>query len=470
MNLLINKIVGFFKWQSMISKDKILGEIPSNEKIYRRTFDIAWPSAMESISMALIGAVDMMMVGNLGANAIASVGISTQPKFIVMAPIMALNIAVTVLVSRRKGEGNQQSANEYLLTAWFISGVLSVLLSVLGIIFAREMLSFAGANSDYIDMAVKYIRIVLIGNIFYCMALTISSAQRGVGLTKISLKINLAANLVNLVLNALLINGLFFFPRLEVVGAAIANSIGNFVAFVIAVKSITNSNGYLYYKNGGKVIDFKAMKDIYNIASTSIFEQMFLRIGFLMYAKSVAGLGTLAFAAHQVTMNVMHMSFSIGDGLSIATSSLVGQSLGSKRSDMAIIHGLVSQRIGLLLAIIVSIIIVIFRVPILHLFTNDLSVVKEAFIPMTILSVCILFQIPQVITIGSLRGAGDVKFVASLMFVSVTLLRPGLAYILSYPMGLGLAGAWLSVLLDQFTRSYVSSKRFKKAKWVNIEV
>ncbi|NLC96459.1 MAG: MATE family efflux transporter [Erysipelotrichaceae bacterium] len=466
----MNKFLNFFKWQSMIKENQIVGEIPSNSKIYKKTFDIAWPSALESVSMALIGAVDMMMVGNLGANAIAGVGISTQPKFLLMAPNMAVNIAVTVLVSRRKGEDNRNSANEYLLSAWFISGILAFFLSLLGIIFAPQILKFSGANMEYLDLAVDYFRIVLVGNFFYCMALTISSAQRGVGLTKISLKINLAANLVNLVFNALLINGLFFFPRLEVVGAAIATTIGNFIAFVISVKSITNSEEYLYIGVGGKIIDLNAMKDIYKISSTSVLEQLFLRVGFLMYSKSVAGLGTLSFAAHQVTMNMMHMSFSIGDGLSIATSSLVGQSLGSQRSDMAIIHGLVSQRIGVFLAILTSISLIVFRVPLLLLFTNDLDVIKAATLPMTILSVCVLFQIPQVILVGSLRGAGDIKFVATLMFISVSILRPGLAYLLIYPLNLGLVGAWLSVLLDQITRSVVSSSRFKKAEWINIEV
>ena len=466
----MDSILNFFRWKSMINENQIVGEIPDNKRIYKRTFDIAWPSAMESVSLALIGAVDMMMVGNLGASAISAVGIGNQPKLLATAPIMALNIAVTVLVSRRRGENNKKSANEYLLTAWFLSGVIAFFMSLISIVFAPSFLTFAGANKEYLDLAVSYFSIVMVGNFFYCMALTISSAQRGVGLTKISLKINLAANLVNLVLNALLINGLFFFPKLGVVGAAIATAIGNFVAFLIAVKSITNHEEYLFIGHGGKVIDFNAMNDIYRIASASFIEQMFMRFGFLMYAKSVAGLGTIEFAAHQVTMNVMSISFAVGDGLSIATSSLVGQSLGSKRTDMAIIHGKVSQRIGLILAIFLSILVVLCRVPLLRLFTNDSLVIIAATIPMMILSVCILFQIPQVITIGSLRGAGDVKFVATLMFVSVAILRPGLAWLLSYPLHMGLTGAWLSTLLDQFLRSYVSSYRFKQAKWIDIKV
>ncbi len=464
------KLLNYFRWESMIDSKYILGEIPSNKKLYKRIFNIAWPSAMESVALALIGAIDMMMVGNLGANAIAAVGINNQPKLLILAPIMALNIAVTVLISRRRGENNSESASNYLKTAICISLSASIVLSLLAIVFANEILSFAGANSDYIKDAVAYFRIIMIGNMFYSCALTISAAQRGVGQTKVSLKINLSANLVNLVFNAILINGLFGFPRLEVVGAAIATSIGNFVALVIAVSSIYSKTGFFEINHSKKWFDMAGARDLFSIASSSILEQLFLRLGFLMYSKGVAGLGTIEFAAHQVVMNVMVITFSMGDGLSIATSSLVGQSLGAKRSDLAIINGKISQRIGFAVAIAASILTVIFKNPILGFFTNDSLVIETAFIPITILSVCMLFQIPQVITVGSLRGAGDVKFVASLMLVSVAIIRPGLTYILCYPLHLGLPGAWFSVLLDQLTRNVISHLRFKQAKWIKIEV
>lgn len=460
----------FFNWESMIDKKYILGEIPSNKEIYKKTFNIAWPSAMEAIALALIGAVDMMMVGNLGANSIASVGITNQPKFLILAPILALNIAVTVLVSRRKGENNKDSANSYLKTALCTSFLLTIILSSSAIIFAKEILTFAGANKDYIDLGIAYFRIIMIGNLFYSVALTISAAQRGVGQTKVSLKINLVANIVNLILNAILINGLFGFPRLEVIGAAIATSVGNFVALLVGIKSLFNEDSFLNVKNHRKWFSFEALNDLSKLASASIFEQLFLRVGFLMYSKGVAGLGTTEFAAHQVVMNVMHITFALGDGLSIATSSLVGQSLGSNRSDLAIIHGKVSQRIGMVIAFFACLFTIVFKNEILSFFTNDTNVIKTAFMPMMILSSCILFQIPQVITVGSLRGAGDVKFVATLMLISVAIIRPGLTYILCYPFNMGLIGAWLSVLLDQLTRNVISSIRFKQAKWIKIEV
>ncbi len=467
----MNTLLNFFRWQNMIKPAQILGDIPDNGTIYRRTFHIAWPSAVESVLIALIGAVDLMMVGGLGSEAIAAVGITNQPKFLVLATILALNTGVTVLVSRRKGAGLQKEANIYLRQAFMLSVVLSLLLSLGGAVFAPQILSFAGATPDYLDLAVTYFRIIMFGNFFYCVGLTITAAQRGIGNTRISMVTNIAANLVNLVMNAMLINGLFFFPRLEVAGAAIATAMGNIVSFFIAIYSVSHKDGFLQLKlNQNWLPDRRAIRDLFNISWSALVEQIFLRIGFLMYAKAVAGLGTVAFAAHQIVMNIMSISFSVGDGLSIANTSLVGQSLGAERSDMAIIYGKVAQRIGLVLAVIVSASITLFRAQLMGLFSSEAAVIAAGEIPLIFLSVTVLFQIVQVIIIGSLRGAGDVKFVALLMLISVTIVRPVLTWILCYPLNLGLPGAWMSVLLDQFTRYLVSYLRFRKAAWTRIKV
>jgi len=465
----MNKLLNLFRWQSMVDEKIIIGEVPTNREIYKKTFDIAWPSAIESVLIALIGAVDMMMVGNLGSEAISAVGITTQPKFIILAMILALNTGVTVLVSRRKGEQNAVSANNYLRQAVILSVILSFLLSMLGGFFAKEMLLFAGANNEYIHLAIPYFRIIMFGNFFYCVGLTMTAAQRGAGNTRISMITNIAANLVNLIFNALLINGLFFFPRLEVVGAAIATAMGNIVSFCIAFYSVTRKGGFLSLSlNEFHGFDMRALKDIFNISSSSLIEQIFLRFGFLMYSKAVAGLGTIAFAAHQVCMQMMHISFSFGDGLSIANTSLVGQSLGRRRPDMAMIHGKVSQRLGITMAIIVSLFITVFRIPLMGMFTQEAEVIAAGSIPMMILSITVLFQIPQVIVVGSLRGAGDVKFVAGLMLLSVSIVRPVLAWTLT--AFFGLIGAWIALLADQLTRNMVSSWRFNQASWTKIQL
>ena len=120
----------------------------------------------------------------------------------------------------------------------------------------------------------------------------------------------------------------------------------------------------------------KYVVDIMRISSSSLVEQMFLRMGFFMYSKSIAILGTVAFAAHQLCMNVMRISFSFGDGLQIANTSLVGQSLGAKRPDMAKIHSKVTQRLGIIVAIILAFTVILFRKELLGLFTSDISVIE----------------------------------------------------------------------------------------------
>jgi Na+-driven multidrug efflux pump len=169
-------------------------------------------------------------------------------------------------------------------------------------------------------------------------------------------------------------------------------------------------------------------------------------------------------------MNVMTISFGLGDGLSVASSTLVGQSLGAKRSDMAIIYGKVLQRIGFVMSMLLGICIALFNDQIMHLFTNDPIVIKKGAIVLLMIALVIQFQVSQVITMGCLRGAGDAKFVAFISLITITIIRPLGTYALAYGVGLGLIGAWLSIYLDQFTRLIASKRRFNKAQWIKIKV
>ena len=467
----MNIINRFFGVENLIPKKYHSQSLPSTEEVYKKTLKIAWPSAMEAILISLIGAVDMMMVGGLGTNAIAAVGITTQPKFLIMAFVLALNTGTTVIVSRRKGENNQEGARRSLRNALVLSVVISLISTSIGLVFSREILTFSGANSDYINEAMSYFNIVLVGNFFYLISLTITAAQRGVGNTKISLITNLSANIVNIIFNYLLINGIWIFPRWGVAGAAVATAMGNVVSLILAIYNLSYKDNFLHlnFKQDWS-LDPKTLVSIWKISSSSLIEQVFIRIGFMMYAKAVAGLGTLQFATHYIVMQVMSITFSAGDGLSIATSSLVGQSLGAKRPDLAYLHGKVSQRIGVVISISLAILIILNRSLIISLFSSEAEIIDLGAQILIILSFIIQFQIAQVITVGSLRGAGDVRFVAMLSLLSVTIIRPVLTYFLAYTLGFGLYGAWFSVVFDKMIRYFVSHYRFKQAEWVKIEV
>lgn len=461
----------FFDCSQFLKPEQVQQPLPSNRAIFKRTFDIALPSTVESVLIALISAIDMVMVGSIGPDAIASVGITNQPKFIILATILSLNVGVTVVVSHRRGEDDREAANRCLSQAWMISAMVSFILSTLGFIFAKEVVVIAGATSEYANMAALYFRSIMVGNFFYSMSLTINAAQKGAGNTKIAMKTNLVANIVNLIFNFLLINGIAFFPKLGVLGAGIATSLGNFVAFVMSVISVSDPLGFLHIKLRQKwSFDKKTLNDLYKISSSAFAEQIFLRIGFFAYSKTVATLGMVAFATHNVCMNLLNISFSFGDGLSVATSSLVGQSLGAKRKDLAMIYSKATQRLGNLIGIILGLIMITFRSQLIGIFSNEVEIITLGSQIVPIIALTMFFQITQVVTYGCLRSAGDVKFTAMLSLISVTLIRPILTWVLCFPLGWGLFGAWLSVFLDQFVRYFGSRWRHRQGKWVNIEI
>ncbi len=468
MNSLIERI---YSNKYMVKPEQIVGEIPTDKEIYKNAIEMSWPSALEAVLVQLIASADLIMVGGLGAAAISAVGITTQPKFILLAIIFSLNVGVTAVVARRKGEGDREEANKALRQSIVISFALSLLLSVLGIVFARPLILFAGAQSDVVDAAVIYFKIICVGNFFTSLSLTINAAQRGVGNTKISMKTNVAANLVNLAINYLLIGGNFGFPALGVTGAAIATAIGNFVGFLLSLKSITKANGFLEIKRGQNwEPDKYTLTSILNISGSAFVEQVFMRIGFFTTNKLVASLGTVEFATHQICMNIISISFAFGDGLGISASALVGQNLGAKRADIATIYGRTLQRIAVTVGLLFSLVFILAGKSIIGLYTNEQAVIEAGAAIMIIIACFAPVNTSNVVISGSLRGSGDTKFVAYTSFVSIGIVRPGATWLFCYPLGLGLIGAWFAFGTDQLLRFVINYARFLKGEWTKIKI
>ena len=456
--------------KSIVKPEEVQGELPTAKQAFGRVLDIAWPSIVEQLAVSLISSVDMVMVGSVGKLAINAVSISNQPKLICLAPVMALCTAITVLVARRKGQNRQEDAHRIVKVGFILVTLVALVSHGIVWIFARQVLSFAGASVNYIDDAVVYIRIVIIGQLFYSMGLALTSAQRGAGNTRISLITNVAANVVNVIFNYMLIGGHFGFPALGVKGAAIATSIGNVASFVLAYINIKRKNQFLDLEFRLKV-DWKDLfSQLWFIWKSALVEQLFMRIGFFLFVKAVATLGDDEYSAHSVVTQIMNLSFAFGMGLQTANTSLVGQSLGAKRSDMALVYTRVSTTMGLMIGMALSLFYNLFAHQLCELFVKDPVVIELCRAPLIVLCIVVIFQIPQVITVGALRGAGDSKFIARLMFISSTFVRPGLTYLMAYPMGLGLIGAWLGTLIDQFFRLMISQMRYNKGAWKQIEV
>lgn len=461
----------FFSIKNMLTQNFPRGSLPTDRQVYKRAFLIAWPAALESSLVALISTVDTMMVGGLGPEAISAVGICSQPRMLMLALIISLNMGVTAVIARRKGADDRLGANVCLKQAILYSTLISFLTCSLAYIYAEPLVKLAGAGPEFADMAVVYLRNICSGTFFYSICLTINAAQRGIGNTKLALKTNMTANLVNIIFNYLLINGNFGFPRLEVRGAAIATSIGNVVAFLMAIYSIMPRKTYIHIRFPGKWRPDKDMgKSLYKVSSSGLVEQLFIRLGMLLFTRIVASLGVVDYASHVIAMNLYGITYNLCDGFGVGAAALVGQSLGAMRKDLAMIYGWVSQRIALIFSLSAAIIIYLARGPIVHIFSQSPGVLEVTSRILLILIIISVVQTVQVVLSSSLRGAGDTSYVAKQALVGLGIMRPLSAYIFTYCLGFGVIGAWLGILADQGIRSLLLIKRFNDSKWTEIQL
>ena len=206
-------------------------------------------------------------------------------------------------------------------------------------------------------------------------------------------------------------------------------------------------------------------------------ESVCLRLGFLILARLIAGIGTNAFAAYQIVMQVTSLSFTLGDGVATGGTSLVGQSLGAKRKDLAMAHARVAYRIGICVSIALVIVIFVFRTQIAMLFTTDEEIIRGVTASLYVVMAAMMWQNGRVILSGALRGAGDVKYVAMCALLSVTLLRPVLTWFFCYPVSawlpdtqIAVMSPWIAFAIDAVVRDRLMAHRIKQGKWLDIKL
>lgn len=406
---------------------------------------------MESFFIAFAGLVDSLMVSSLGSYAVAAVGLTTQPKLLGLAFFFALNVSISALVARRRGEQRQGAANETLVTALVFIILAAAAFSVGFVAFASPIIHLCGSTAETHNGAVTYFRIIMGGMIFNCIQMGINSAQRGAGNTKITMRTNVTSNTINIILNYLLINGHFGFPALGIQGAALATVTGTVVGCVMSILSITKQDGFL---NLGYILKNKikptiaAFISLVRVGYSVFFEQVFMRIGFMMTAIMAAKQGTDAMAAHQVGMNIMSLSFAFGDGLQSAAVALIGAGIA-----------------------VCLVAIYLFGGRWLYsLFFEEQHIIEIGVSIIHVIIFVVIFQICQVIYMGCLRGAGDTLYTAVASMISVTFIRTIVSYLGGYTLGLGIVGIWFGVLADQMSRFIFATIRFKQGKWVKIKI
>ncbi|MBQ5813847.1 MAG: MATE family efflux transporter [Clostridia bacterium] len=445
-----------------------LPEGVTSKMLYKDIITIAWPALVELTLMQLTAMFDTIQVSQLGTWATSAVGLTTQPKFLLATAFTALNTGTMALVGRYRGSGEQEKAKRVIRQSFMLNTFFGLLFAIVGLIFAEPMIAFMGASEEKVLIeGVKYFQIQMFGMFTVSMTSCITSTLRGCGDSKTAMIYNMVSNVINVTLNYILINGHFGFPRLEVVGASLATVIGQAVALVMALIAIRKKNQYarLEFPKGSFKLDKDVVSNITRIGLPAMVEQLAMRFGVIVFTKTIAGLGTDAYATHTICMSIQSMTFMNGQAFATSATSLVSQSLGKGRADMAMHYSKRTQRIGMMTAAMIALFVFTCNKPLISLYNSDPIIIATGSALLSMVALIQPFQASQFIFAGALRGAGDTKFTAMVTMLTVMLLRPGLAIFFINQFDLGLNGAWYALVVDQLVRTLLVFYRYHSGKW-----
>lgn len=451
--------------------------VVDESNIRRSVFKLSLPSVAEQALIMVVGVVSTIFVGHISKEAISAVGlINTLANFII-ALFVALSTGCTVLVARLVGEEDKASARNVVRQSVILGAAASLILSVACYIFAVPIIKlfFNNADPEVIRIADMYFKVIL-----YTLPLTlintiISGSLRGAGDTKTPMAIAYIVNIVNVALNFVLIFGVSFYSfHLKghgIEGAAYAVSISRGLGGVLSLialympRNIIRVNILVKFR-----ADVAVIKRILKVGIPAALEQIVMQGGFLVLQIVIAGMGTTAIAVYQIGMSVNSICYMPIWGFGIAATTLVGQSLGARKPQLAGKSGWESLRITLIITVALTVIILIFAKPLVMAYTHDPEVIRTGTLAIRIFSFSQPFISIIVVLSGALRGAGDIIYVMATSFIGIWALRILLTVVFNRLFGVGIMGVWYALFLDYFIRSGMYIFRFKRGRWKEIVI
>ncbi len=453
-------------------------ENKENLKYYfMETLKLTVPVFLELLISSLFGMVDMMMVGNSGAPSIttpsiAATGITNQVMLIGIAMAQAMSTGGTAMISRYYGAGEPGKIPNVVKHVIFLMvGILIIPFLLINQIYSRELMTFIGAEKETIAIGLNYFKIVTFGFSFQAINLAIFASMRGVGDTKTPMVLNVAVNLLNVFGNYILIFGKLGLPKLGVTGAGISTCISQVVAFIVLVIMLSNKD-HLVKLDLAKGFKFNKtiLNNLLKVGGPAALEQVGFRLGVVMFIKIISGLGTVAYATHQIASNIISLSFAPGQAFGIAASTLVGRSLGENRIDKAENFIIDSNRLALMSSVFFALIFYFFGPSLVGFYTEDQNIINMSGNVMKVIALIQPFQASAFAISGGLRGAGDTISTLIVTIIGVFVIRLSAAYVFINIIHLGVVGAWLAMLLDQIIRWIGISLRYKTGKWKEIKL
>ena len=435
--------------------------------VTRAVLKLAWPAVLEQVLFAGVEMTDLYIVGHLGASALTAVGLTGQIVNLNIAFFSAIGVGCMALVARHIGAGEKAEASRIMQQSILASLALGGLSGVLMFVFAPDILRSLGAQPDVIDEGTPFMRIIAASMPLTALALVGNSAMRASGDTRTPMHLTA----LQLAVNAMLGFALVYGPaQMGVNGSGIATGVARSALGVVVLWLLWRSRRSVRIVKGGWLPDFPRLRRVLKVGLPAGAEQVLLQFALISLTTIIAGLGTLVYAAHNVSLRIMSLSFLPGWGFAVAATALVGQGLGAGDARRAQASAYAAFRLALIVMLVMGAALYILAEPILGIFTADVGVIAAAVAAIHVAAFSQPAMAASFVFSGALRGAGDTRTTMLITAGSIWTVRLGVSYLGARVLGWGLTGAWLGILADFAVRALFFWLRFRGGRWQSIKV
>jgi putative MATE family efflux protein len=426
---------------------------------------LAVPMVLEMVMESVFAVADVFFVGRLGADAIATVGITESLMTVIYALAIGLCIGATATVARRIGEHNPERAARAAVQSIAIGLVGAVVIGVTGAVLAPGLLRTMGASDAVVASGSRFAQVMLGGSGTVMMLFLVNAIFRGAGDAAIAMRVLWFANSINILLGPCLIFGLGPFPQLGVTGAAVATTIGRGSGVLYQLYHLTTGRSRIVVRASHLRLDRQVMAGILRLSGVATFQNFIGTASWIGLIRILTGFGSAAVAGNTIGIRIIIFALLPSFGVSNAAATLVGQNLGAGKPDRA---EAAVWRAGLYNTVAlgsVGVIFLLFARPLIEIFSSDPEVVPYGVRCLRIVAAGFLFYGYGMVLTQSFNGAGDTKTPTLINLFCLWGLEIPLAWVLAYPVGLGPTGVFISVSVAFSALAAVSAVIFRRGSW-----
>ncbi|NIO00877.1 MAG: MATE family efflux transporter [Candidatus Latescibacteria bacterium] len=437
---------------------------------YREVWNLAYPAILTMVSQTVMWTVDSAMVGHAGKVELAAVGLGGILVWTVYSFFLGLTNSINTFVSQNFGAKKLDRCAEYLWQGLYIALAAGVMILALRFLNGW-IIDLLRPSEEVRGRCIAYANIRMLSGPFTMMHFAYANFFRGIGNTKTPMKVVVFANLLNIIGDYFLIFGKGPFPAMGVVGAAWATAFANFLsAYIFAVVASSGKYRRVYGTLEHWRPHLSEIKSLLRIG-IPIAVHFFLDMGsFLVFSAYIGRMGTEPLAVNQIVIQILALSFMPCQGFSIAATTLMGQYIGARRSDLAKKSAYTALKLGATYSGIVAIICITFPGPLVRIFNTDPVVVSLGKQTMLWAALFIIFDAIQMVSSGALRGAGDTKVPMKITIGGAWFLFIPLAYIFGTVLSGGIVWAWAGGAIYALFLGAAMSWRLMRDRWRDIRI